>query len=232
MSTITEDPTTTATDEERLVEAPPRTIMFLARRSGLRLVKTPRYPIRGASGQQTGETTGEAFVFIDGRLDIDPNGTVDLEDGRKVPGTEVIEWLRNHRRNGDVNEGFWQVDHTAPAPSAVELSQLVEAATDLDAEKLAALIRQEVEGWNREAILSVARGALERVQGIRDQATAAAAAAPAPDPVEAAREAHVPPAEPTPPETPAVSEPDWEALGAQFGISADEAKQRLAGSQG
>jgi hypothetical protein len=229
MSTITEDPATTATQEERLVERPPKTVMFMARRSELRLTKIPRYPIRGASGQQAGESPGETICFRDGRLDVDPTGEVELEDGRKLPGSEVLEWLEKHKRLGDVNEGFWKVDHTAPAPSSVELAQLVEAATELDAERLEALIAQEEDGWAREAILSVARGALARVRQIQNDAKVAAQPTPPPDPVEAARAAHEPPAVPTPPEAPAFDE---EALAAQYGITVEELRERLTGSQG
>lgn len=225
MSTITETPATTATaDEGQLVAEKPRTVMFLSRRRELRLVKVPRYPVHAAGGRQIGEEPGEAIAFRDGRCDVDPAGDFELEDGRKVPGSEILAWLAGHKRNGDVNEGFWEVDHLAPAPSSVELEQLVAAATELDADKLSELIRQEEEGWGREQILTVARGALEKVRAMHE----AARAAVQPDPVEQAQAAareQAPPA----PETPAASEPDWAALGAQFGITPEEAKARLSG---
>src|SRR4051812_10252982 len=115
MSTITDTPATTAiADEEQLVTPKPRSVLFMSRRSELRLIKTPRYPVRDAGGRQTAETKGEIVTFRDGRLDVEPDGELELEDGTKVPGGTILQWLEAHKRNGDVNEGFWQVDHLAP----------------------------------------------------------------------------------------------------------------------
>jgi hypothetical protein len=43
--------------------------------------------------------------------------------------------------NGNVEEGFWRVDPTAPAPSRAEIETLTQAAIALDSEKLLAADR-------------------------------------------------------------------------------------------
>lgn len=175
MSTAVETPQTTAT-EEQLVAARPDVTLFMARRRELRLIKQGRYPVHAPTGQKIGETTGQIVVFRDGRLDVPHEGTMLLEDGRPAEAHEILEWLEKHPRNGDVNEGFWRVDPTAPTPTAVELQALMIAATELDSEKLEELIRQEEDGWARDAILTVARGALDRVRLMQEQAKTAAEA--------------------------------------------------------
>lgn len=173
MSTLAETTQTTAT-EEQLVAPRPDVTLFMARRRELRLIKTGRYPVHAPTGQKIGETTGQIVKFVDGRLDVPHEGDMTLEDGRPADAKEILAWLEKHPRNGDVNEGFWRVDPTAPAPTSDELQALMIAATELDADKLDQLIRQEEDGWAREAILTVARGALERVRAMQEQARAAA----------------------------------------------------------
>lgn len=179
MSTLAETPQTTATEDEQIVANRPNVTLFMARRRELRLVRVPRYPIHAPTGQKIGESTGEIVKFTDGRLDVPHEGTMTLEDGRPADAEEILAWLEKHPRNGDVNEGFWRVDPTAPAPSTAELQALMIAATELDADKLERLVRQEEEGWARDAVLTVARGALERVRAIHAQAAQAASEAEA-----------------------------------------------------
>ncbi|HEY4096160.1 MAG TPA: hypothetical protein VGM33_11635 [Baekduia sp.] len=158
---------TTATIDEPLVSAPENTILFMCRRSDLRLVKTQRYPIRGASGQQVGETPGEVVAFRDGALRLPKEGTVRLEDGRAVDVAEILAWLEDHRLNGDTQGGFWRVDPTAPAISRAELDQLMEMVLELDDEKLQRFVDQERAGWGREDLLEAAEKALMKVLEVK-----------------------------------------------------------------
>jgi hypothetical protein len=165
----------TAVLEEPLVSAPARSVLYAARREDLRLVRVPRYPERGASGQQVGETLGQVVVFRNGRLDVPLDGPIMLEDGREVDGAEINEWLQKHRRFGDADEGFFKVELAAPPVSEDEMNALVEAAMALDVEKLEEIVRQEEQGWRREALLRVAREGVERIHAFKAQHAAAEA---------------------------------------------------------
>lgn len=160
---------------EPLVSAPQKTMIFSARREDLRLTKVPRYPVYGASGQKVNESIGEVVCFKQGRLEVPLDGDFVLEDGRTAPAAEVLEWLQHHRLLGDAHEGFFEVTMAAPAPSAAEMEALVSAAVALDTDRLAEIAAQEEAGWGREAILSVARGAIERVEEFKAQVDAEAA---------------------------------------------------------
>jgi hypothetical protein len=164
-----------------LVAQRSNTIVFLARREELRLVKTPRYPqVAPASGQRLGETRGQTFAFIDGtlRLTPDADGNVHILDPGEatLPLEEALAFLRGHRRFRDVNEGFWEVDPTAPPIAQEELDRIVAAATDWDTETLEEVVRQERAGWNRKDLLHVAEGSLERIRAMEAKAEEAVAA--------------------------------------------------------
>lgn len=175
-------------DDDQLVSQPDRGTIFLARRDGLRLTKVSRYPIRGASGQQVGETPGEVLVFRDARFYCPAEGTVAVEDGREIDAAEVRAWLlggtvvkdgqevtfRPHRLLGDVNEGFWAVETKAPPVSREELDRIVNATMQWDVPTLERILEQERAGWEREDVLQVAEGAIERIHAmeakLRDEA--------------------------------------------------------------
>jgi hypothetical protein len=82
----------------------------------------------------------------------------------------VLAWLEDHRAIGNIEEGFWRVDPTAPAPSREELQTLTRAAFSLDTEKLERLIEQEEAGWRREDILVIAREAVENIAAAKEEA--------------------------------------------------------------
>lgn len=155
------------------VSQPVRSTMFLARRSDLRLVKTPRYPTFGMGGQKTGEQPGQAVQFRDGRLDVPESGKLMLDDGREGDASEIRDWLLRHPALGNIEEGFWVVDQMAPPVSEADLDMLLENA--LDGEVLGEIIRQEEQGWQRDALLRPARKQLEKVEEIQRQMAAEAA---------------------------------------------------------
>jgi hypothetical protein len=108
--------------------------------------------------------------FRDGVFRCPPTGTVELEDGRQADAAEVLAWLEQHRAIGNIEEGFWRVDPTAPAPSRTEIETLTQAAIALDSEKLERLIEQESAGWGREDILSIARDAIDSIEAVKAEA--------------------------------------------------------------
>lgn len=165
---------------ETLVSPTDSTVLFMSRRSALRLTMRPRYKTRDpVSGQQTGETKGVFIGFRDGQVRIPKDGefvAVDTLDGGEsdpMPAGEVQDWLMRHRLFGNREEGFWRVDPTAPPVSQDEMRVMMNAATTLDEETLREIVRQEEAGWARDDILSVAREALDRIGEIREQAEAA-----------------------------------------------------------
>lgn len=162
---------TTEVTDAPLTAQPESTILFMSRRSGLRLTWMPRYPLRDArTGAPSGVSESRHIGFVDGALRIPREGDkvtlADTLDGGTftAPAEEIIEWLEGHRLFGDIFEGFWRVDPTAPPASETELQALLIAATNLDDETLRRFIAEEEAGWNREAVLVVAREGLARVE--------------------------------------------------------------------
>ena len=178
-------------------------VLFLARRSNLRLVMEPIVPrIQAATGRQIGEVPGRTVEFREGQFSCPRAGAVVLSDGREADAEEVLAFLNGHRLLGDVNGGFWEVNPEAPAVSQAELEALVRAAGEGDEETLEVILQRERDGWQRAEILHVAAGALERVKKVnelmrREEELAAREAAL----VEAENDAKVA-AQPTPPAVP------------------------------
>lgn len=160
---------------EALVSQPESSVLFMARRRSLRLVKESILPRYGAAGQKVGEQPGQTVVFRDGTLRVPLEGEMVLEDGRKCDAVEVLEWLEKHPRLKDLNEGFWRVDPTAPPVTGEEMRAIMEAAIELDEDKLVALVEQERAGWDREAVLSTAEDALTRIRTMKQAAAEQAA---------------------------------------------------------
>jgi hypothetical protein len=158
--------------EERLVSSPETSVLFMCRRSDLRLVKHPRYPIYGPAGRKVGEERGEILAFREGVLRVPKDGEVELEDGRKISSAEAIEFLDGHRLKDSLEEGFWRVDPTAPPVSQGEISKLLEISYDEDL--LLALIAQEEAGWNRDALIVPAKETLERLREVKAKVEAEA----------------------------------------------------------
>lgn len=173
------------------ITAPPSDVVYMARRSELRLTKTARYPIRSAvTGERSGQNTpSEALGFRDGVLRVPKEGHLRMQDTLdggvwEIDAEELHKWLENHRLYGDINDGFWRVDPTAPPISAAELKELQSAAIRLDKDKLREIIAVESEGWQREDVLSTARESLDQITALEAEAEreAAAKAKPGPKP--------------------------------------------------
>jgi hypothetical protein len=163
-----------AVQEEQLVATPAKVMQFAARRSDLRLVKQPIYPVYGPGGQVMGEKPGQTVEFRNGLLTIDlAQEETEIAAGRKVSTAELIE---GHRRFGDADEGFFKVDVAAPAVSQEEMDRLLTAAVNLDAETLTAIVTAEEAGWQRATILEPARRALTSVEELAKAGQAAAEA--------------------------------------------------------
>jgi hypothetical protein len=154
---------------DALVQQPDASVLFVAKRSDLRLVKTARYPLVAPNtGQRLGETRGITVSFapngefrcpLEGEVTImDPGGAGQA----KLPAEELLTFLEGHPRCGDPNEGFQRVDPKAPPLGQEEQQRLMDAATDWDIETLEAIIVQERAGWGREQIIDRRRrGAIE-----------------------------------------------------------------------
>jgi hypothetical protein len=171
----------TATIDEALVSQPDTSVLFMARRRELRLVKTPRYPIYGPAGAKVGENPGQALQFTDGAFRCPREGTVTLEDGRPADAAEILEWLESHRMLNSLEEGFWRVDPTAPPVSQEEMRALMQAAMRLDVDTLEAIVEQERSGWGRSAIIDEAEQAIVEIRAALD-AQGAEPEAPAENP--------------------------------------------------
>lgn len=159
--------TATATPEEQLVQAPESVTLFVSRRENLRLTKVQRYPIRGAAGQQVGETPGEVVVFRNHELRVPHEGTMRLEDDREIDAAEIREWLEQHRRHNDREDGFWVVQMAAPPIGADELKVLMDLVLKLDEDGLVTFVEQEEKGWNRAELIEAAMSSLEQVQAVK-----------------------------------------------------------------
>lgn len=158
--------------EDHVLESPlvaPRAAvrLYMSRRSGLTLVRKPVYPVRGQDGGQITTAPGERVEFVDGVLRLPLTGTVKLGSGDPVPVEDLVEWLREHRLNGNREEGFWATDVAAPAPSVDEIGAITRFATELDSEGLERLLREEKAGWGRAPLLEAATAALEGVESAR-----------------------------------------------------------------
>ena len=146
--------------------------MYVAKREDLRLVKKPRYPIRGASGEQVDVTPGEVLQFRNGVLHVPKKGTLQLEDGREVDAAELIPWLDKHRLYGDKWDGFWRLDPAAPPVSAEEQATMFEAAMALDVDTLERMLEQEQAGWNRDELVALLKGGIEKIHAALNAALA------------------------------------------------------------
>jgi hypothetical protein len=168
-----EDPVSTATADApvatALVQQPDPSVLFIAKRSDLRLVKTGRYPIMVPStGQRIGETRGVTVAFNNHEFRCQLEGEVTIMDPggagqATLPAEELLKFLESHPRCGDPNEGFYRVDPKAPPLGQEEQQRIVDAATAWDVDTLRAIVVQEREGWNREQVIEVAQGAIQRI---------------------------------------------------------------------
>lgn len=162
--------TATLTPDEQLVQTPEDTVLFMCRRSDLRLTKTARYPVFGAAGQKVDETRGEVVAFRAGVFRCPKEGAVMLEDGREADAAEIVAWLERHRLFSDIEDGFWRVDPSAPPIGGDEIKALMDLVLKLDDEGIERFIEQETAGWNREDLLDTATTSLEQVRAVKKAA--------------------------------------------------------------
>lgn len=155
------------TKSDQVVSKPSKNIIFMARRSELKLVKKPERPKRNETGELVDIVPGERVAFKDGKLEVPPTGKLRGEKGEELVAKEVLDWLlgsdenQPHHLLNDKLEGFWKLEEPAPAPSEDELNHLQDLAMDLDLEGLKQFIAQEQEGWKRPSLLRTATKSLE-----------------------------------------------------------------------
>lgn len=137
---------------DTLVSAPRPEKTYAARRGDLRLVKKPRYPVRGPGGEKVDETQGIIIPFKDGQLRVPLTGTMLTEQGHEVDAAEIIAWLEKHPLNGNHDEGFFSVAQAAPPISEDETEQMNTFALRHDLDSLRAMLEAEQRGWNRPAL--------------------------------------------------------------------------------
>lgn len=173
-----------ATVAAPLVQPGEKDHLYMCRRSNLRLIRVPRgTSINPMTGQrEVGVIPGQSVQFRDGVLRVPKDGQVELEDGRRESAQTIADWLDSHRLHGNVEEGFWRVDPTAPPVSEEEIEQLMNASMRLDVATLREIARQERDGWNRESIIRRAEESAANIErALADQAEQEEAAAkPAP----------------------------------------------------
>ena len=163
---------------DSIVSAPTREVMYASRRDELVLVHTAEYPIlNAATGQKSGRMTeGVRVQFTNGMLRVPLEGNVTTAQGRKFPAPELIEWLDNHPRNGDQDDGFFKIAQVAPPASDAEIERITEAATLHDLETLQSILDAERSGWKRPTIVNTVVKRIEQISQIRAEYEASIAA--------------------------------------------------------
>jgi hypothetical protein len=160
-----------ATQEaERVVSSPAASTLYMSRRSELRLVKVPTYPVFGPGGLKVGEQPGLTVEFKDGQFRVPHEGEVILAKGQRIEAGELNTWLQQHPLLHDLEGGFWKVDPVAPPVSQEEMEAITDAALELSEERLRQILTQEQQGWQREQILTTVQRTLDKLE----QATAPA----------------------------------------------------------
>lgn len=159
----TADQTDPVLDEPVEVAEKPKLRVYCARREDLVLIKkkdTPQFN----GPEQIGTKPGEQVKFDKGFLRVPLEGTVRGNRAEQLDAKQLIEWLEAHDKFGDKDEGFWLHVEAPPIPTEGEQQRIVDLGMDLDAEGLRAFIEHEEANFNREQLLKVARGTLERVE--------------------------------------------------------------------
>jgi hypothetical protein len=149
---------------DRLVSTPDSTVVFMSRRTDLKLVKLRERARRNAEGDVAEVLPGERVAFRDGVLRVPASGKMRGEQGEELDAVGVLKWLLAHPMLDDRFEGFWRLEEPAPAPTEAEQATLAALGMELDIDGLEAFIAQEEAGWAREDLLGVARGSLERAK--------------------------------------------------------------------
>lgn len=139
-------------------------VVFMARRSDLRLVKSPKQPSYNSAGTKVGETAGQTIEFREGVLRVPREGKLRIGDGRTIPVDELLAWLEEHPMLDSVEEGFWRVDPAAPPLSSDEAAAIQRFSRRLDLDGLAAMLSAERDGWAREKVLGVLMDTIDEVK--------------------------------------------------------------------
>lgn len=172
---------------------------FLSYRKDLRLVVKPDRQRKDLEGNIAETIQGQHLAFDEGKLLVPAKGPMKGEKGETLDSTEILTFLLGDEDNNvmphhlldDRQEGFWLLDEPAPAPSVEERDLLSQLGMDLDVDGLEAFVREEENGFAREALLEEANRSLARAKEMvaeRDEALARAraegeaAAKPAPAP--------------------------------------------------
>jgi hypothetical protein len=173
-----------ATASPELVSQPEKSVVYMARRSDLRLTLKSRYPLRNpVTGQPEGTTRGIFAGFRDGTLRVPREGKVVLVDtldggeSEELDAEFVHEMLQKHRRYGDRSEGFWMLEQPAPPVSPQEIDRLMEAAARWDVGTLEAVLEQERAGWGRADLIATAERQVGRIRAMEAERDAQVAAA-------------------------------------------------------
>lgn len=157
---------------ETLVQTPPRSVIFMARRREQRLVKEREIPQYNQAGERVNVKAGQTVEFREGRLDVPMSGTMKLAKGQEAPAEEILEWLRTHPDNGDMFDGFWEVDPVVPAPSEQEMSKLIALAQEYDVPGLEAFLEQEQAGYHRQVLVAACQGSLDKAREVQREIAA------------------------------------------------------------
>jgi hypothetical protein len=175
------------TEERTLVSKPEQSALYMSARSGLRLVKRPKLPIRDQTGQEVDQTPGERIDFDSDavlRVPLDRDADVELPTGVTLKAGEIHDWLQKHKTFGDRFEGFWKVDQPAPPITQQELENVLDLALRLDEDGLVALIEQEQSGYARSDLLEAAKGSLAKLREMKVPEKAEEPKKPGPKPKE------------------------------------------------
>jgi hypothetical protein len=126
-------------------------VTFIARRRNLRLVEVSAYTKPDARGQQE-SFPGISHQFVDGRLDVDDEDT--------------LEWFRSHPLHGNSTEGFIELAPAVPAPDD-ELTEIGAAAEELDADRVQAVLDAEKDGHKRDIVIATATVTIKSIKAAR-----------------------------------------------------------------
>lgn len=156
--------------------APEKVAVFLARRSGLKLVIKREQQRKDTEGNVVETIAGQRVAFVDGKLRVPLSGTMRGEKGETLKAQEVLNFLLGeegvrpaHPLLGDRFDGFWRHEEPAPAPTATEREMLSQLSMDLDIDGLQRFIKAEESGWDRDTLLTDARSALERAEKMAEE---------------------------------------------------------------
>jgi len=155
---------------EGAIAQPDQRVVYLSRRSDLRLIRVARQPRHNVAGMKIGEDPGQAVQFVEGKLTLPLEGKVRIDQGREADAVEIREWLEGHHIFGNVEEGFWRVDPAAPPLSAAEMSMFQELVLKLDVEGLRRCLEAERNGWARTDIVAVLEESIEKVGEVVEEA--------------------------------------------------------------